>query len=188
MKASAVARFRSINLACTVAQSWRAMGRTKGHGLRGNGHEHQLHDQPVHQRTLGVMHPEARLTVLGSPLLRDKPGQFACGVARVFSARNSNGAGLGNGFRHRPSPPATCPADARLFEFGRRELGAAVARVAFERVGHAQFFQEPQHALRSGGFEVVNSQHGGDYRGPYPPLPGAWARSSGSAGIFDFAI
>ena len=37
----------------------------KGHGLRGDGKEHQLHHQPVHQRAFGVVHPEAALAVLG---------------------------------------------------------------------------------------------------------------------------
>ena len=49
------------------------------HGLFGNAGEHQLHDQPVHQRTFCVVHPEPALAVGWRAHSRREVGQLASG-------------------------------------------------------------------------------------------------------------
>ncbi|MEZ5894311.1 MAG: hypothetical protein R3C58_14355 [Parvularculaceae bacterium] len=54
----------------------------------------------------------------------------------------------------------------------RREIGFLVARIAFDLIGNAEFFKQPQNALRAGVFKVMDDQHGCD------PMKGLRARLS----------
>ena len=46
------------------------------------------------------------------------------------------------------------------FEFGRREHGFSIALVDLDFVWHTQFFEQPEHALRAGFFQMVDGKHG----------------------------
>jgi hypothetical protein len=48
-----------------------------------------------------------------------------------------------------------------LAQLGRCQHGFFVALVALDLVRHAQFFQQPQHALRAGIVQVLDNKHGG---------------------------
>ncbi len=134
--------------------------REERHGLHGQGLEDELHHEPVHERAFGVVHPEAALPVFRRARPGHEMGQFARGLRAVaLGDVLDDRAGLGDdlaavvdhgGFAQR--------VDA--LELRRREAGARVALVAAQVVGHAQLFQEPEHALGAGGFEVVDGQHG----------------------------
>ena len=133
----------------------------EGHRLCGNGHEHQLHHQPVHQRPFGMVHPEAALAVFSAAAFGLEPGQFALralsvGVDQVFQDR----ARFGNRL-------ASIRDDGRLAQRvhglqGRGcEPGLGVPRVHLQFVGQAQFLKQPEDTLRTRGFEVVNGDHDG---------------------------
>ena len=115
--------------------------------------EQQFQQQRRHRRAFGVMQPIGVAQPLRRFRRRDQPA-FAIGVDDVFDDR----AGFRDGV-------AVVGDDRRFAErMDRAQLGrrahVGLALVADDLVGHAEFFQQPQHALRAGIVEMMDGEHG----------------------------
>ena len=125
------------------------------HARAADAQRHQLEQQRRHGRAFGVVHP-----VVVAKAFRRVP----CGGAKlplpitlvqILDDRA--------GFRERL---AVVRDDRRLAQrmhgaqLGRREHGVGIALIALDFVLDAQFFEHPEHALRTGIVEMVNDEHG----------------------------
>ena len=115
--------------------------------------EQQFQQQRRHRRAFGIVQPIGVAQPLRRVRRRDQAA-IAIGADEVFADR----AGLGDGV-------AVVGNDGR---FAERMDGAQLLRrphvrlalIADDLVGHAELFEQPQHALRAGIVEVMNRQHG----------------------------
>ena len=123
--------------------------------------EQQLQQQRRHRRAFGIVQPIGVAQPLRRVRRRDQAA-IAIGADDVFADR----AGLGDGV-------AIVGDDGR---FAERMNGAQLLRrphvrlalIADDLVGHAELFEQPQHALRAGIVEMMNRQHGVPFN--WPPL------------------
>ena len=119
--------------------------------------EQQLQQQRRHRRAFGIVQPIGVAQPLRRVRRRDQAA-IAIGADDVFADR----AGLGDGV-------AIVGDDGRFAErvngaqFLRR-AHVRLALIADDLVGHAELFEQPQHALRAGIVEMMNRQHGVPFR------------------------
>jgi hypothetical protein len=123
-------------------------GRAPGHQA-----EHQFQQQRRHRRAFRVVQPVSIAQPLGRPLRRDQ-APFPIGIDDVFGDRAGFRDGIALiGYHGRFSQRMD---RAQL----RRRAHVRLTLVADDLIGHAEFFQQPQHPLRAGIIEVMDGEHG----------------------------
>ena len=116
--------------------------------------EDQFQQQDRHDGALGVVHPISVAQAFG----RSRCGRHsvrAVSLDQVFDDR----AGFGDGALA-VDDHGRFAERMNLEQFGRRQHRLLVALVVHDLVGHAQFFKQPQNAVRARILKVMDDDHG----------------------------